>query len=592
LIALLISSAFAQESSPPRTDPGTSPESNGGTSGGWEILQIPGLPANATLGDVWASADGHVYVWARYPSREGTQPAGLEEPGEGERLPNPGGNSKSWSSTLYRFDGTLWTVALRASGESGVAVLGTDCHHLFASTIGAQGEANLYSFDGTRWTREVMPELVLGRLHTLVGVPGDLYFRVDRKILHHDGARLEKIFELPVEETPTRGMVYLGADGLFVMDADCHWLYDMGTWREVAAGFAFADVEDAWGMRDVNGRLQMYALGANAPDNGLQLWRFDEANAVSHAGTWTPVFSDPSGVGAAGAGSGLHLWGAAGNDVYATGVVEGLGHMLRFDGTAWVHLAPPIDLATVHGVWGTPQGVVWFSVESGSLVRYQRTNRAPDLSAAGPSVDRLWPDDRQLVRVDVRGIVDPDGDAVTIAIDRVMQDEDPISAFLPITCPDAVLSGDHAFVRAEHAPNGDGRTYVIEYTATDRLGVSSRGQVEVCAPHYATTACTPDPGTYDATAMCPTPEPERDPPLDADAMRGALRVHYQLDQPGRIHLGVYDIAGRLRGTIAEGVQERGDHETTWDLGNLESGVYFVKLRAHGPALVRRVILTR
>jgi hypothetical protein len=56
-----------------------------------------------------------------------------------------------------------------------------------------------------------------------------------------------------------------------------------------------------------------------------------------------------------------------------------------------------------------------------------------------------------------------------------------------------------------------------------------------------------------------------------------------------------NIAGRLRrhdrgGSCRSGADHR---DPTWDLGNLDiPASYFVKLRAHGPALVPPVILTR
>ena len=579
----LVTSALAQSEPPPRMDPGTEVENGGAGGEGWKIFSIPGLASNARLGDVWASADGHVYVWAIRP---GT--AALEDPGEGDRLPGGERNPRDWSSTLYRFDGTQWTAVLQTPNETGGTIQGSECHHLFASTTGPQGAAQLYSFDGNTWTRLTMPGTVPGRLHTLAGVPGDTWFRVDRFILHHDGARLEKIFELPAGDATNRGLFYLGPQSLLVVGTSGHWIYDQGTWSEVPAGFTFGDVEDAWGMVDTNGFLRVYVLASGVLKNGLNLWHFQETDRVTHAGTWTACFADPCVVGA---GLGLHLWGVADNEIYATGVVEGAGHMLRYDGVSWQHLVAPATLGTVHGVWGTPEGSVWFSTESGSVIRYQRGNSAPDLTAARPTVDRLWPDDHRLVRVDITGIVDPNGDAVTVKIERVLEDEDPSAGALAATCPDAVMATDHVALRAEHADNGDGRTYVIEYTATDRLGAVSRGLVSVCAPHYLDTPCGPDPGVFDALAPCPAPDVDRGP-FDADEMRGSLRVHYQLAEPARVHLGIYDVAGRLQATISEGAQNAGAHETTWDMRGLTPGMYFVKLRGPGIAHVRRVVVWR
>ena len=73
-------------------------------------------------------------------------------------------------------------------------------------------------------------------------------------------------------------------------------------------------------------------------------------------------------------------------------------------------------------------------------------------------------------------------------------------------------------------------------------------------------------------------------------MQGSLRIQYELDSPTAIHLAVYDVSGRMRAVVAEGIQAAGAHEAWWNLDRLESGVYFVKLRAKGPALVRRVVV--
>src|SRR5262252_9385215 len=119
LVLSLAALAFAQ---PPRVDPGD-PPTTGGIDEGWQVSNIPGLPLGAVLGDVWASPDGKVYVWVKYPGA----PAVIgDEPGDGEKLPTPPrGGAKPWSSALYRFDGLTWTVVLRTPGEMGSALIGS-----------------------------------------------------------------------------------------------------------------------------------------------------------------------------------------------------------------------------------------------------------------------------------------------------------------------------------------------------------------------------------------------------------------------------------------------------------------------------------
>jgi len=591
---LVMGSAFVLLASPvaaqdyPRIDPGTPPPVEGGLAEGWEVLSIPGLPAGAVLGDVWATPSGIVYVWAKYPQRVPVN--SNDDTGEGEKLPNPPGEpTVPWSSNLYRFDGTRWAATLRTPGEMGGALKGWGENDLFASTTSEQGEAKLYHLNNGVWNQEVLPGHYYGRLHTLVGEPNDLYFKIDRVILRHDGVSVSRMFELPPNESAEKGMVDLGSDGLFVMSGDCHYLYDNGVWACVEAGFDFGHVEDAWGMRDTNGRLHMYAIGEDFDHSGFKVWQYDENDPAIHDGIWVPVLQDPMSGHVPDLGGGFHLWGGAGNDVYATGVVQGEGHMMRFDGRAWHQLASPQSFGAIHGVWGTGGGAVWFSTEAGQVVRYARSNTAPDVAFAVPSIARLWPANGQFTAVDILGVVDPEGDQFTLTIDRVLSDEDPVTPNVAGNCPDARIAGSRVMLRAEHKDNGDGRTYVIEFTATDQYGLSSRGHVHVCAPHFESTPCDVDAATFDATGPCAPPTTGRRP-FDTGDNNGALRVHYELETAGPVHLGIYDVAGRLRGVIEEGPRAAGVHEKNWDLSGLDAGVYFVKLRTAGPAFTSRVVV--
>ncbi|MFM8559930.1 MAG: hypothetical protein ACKOC6_10080, partial [bacterium] len=163
----------------------------------------------------------------------------------------------------------------------------------------------------------------------------------------------------------------------------------------------------AWGARDEHGNLQLYAIGSREADNGLAIWRYTETDPVTHAGTWgAPVFADPFTPGMPGIGDAKHTWGISHNEAYVAGTVNGVSHLLRWDGAAWTHLTPPEELGCMHGVWGTGNGVAWFSAECGKLVRYQRANRAPDVTHAVATVPMLWPPNGDLVTVHITGITD------------------------------------------------------------------------------------------------------------------------------------------------------------------------------------------
>ena len=125
--------------------------------------------------------------------------------------------------------------------------------------------------------------------------------------------------------------------------------------------------------------------------------------------------------------------------------------------------------------------------------------------------------------------------------------------------------------------------------STDQFGLSSAGHVHVCAPHYETTPCDVDAAVFDALGPCAVPNPGRRP-FVTGARGSTLTTRYELEAAASVHLGIYDVAGRLRGVIEEGPRAAGAHETSWDLSGLDAGVYFVKLRAGGPAVTNRVVV--
>lgn len=592
LCAMISASAWAAEDPRPRTDPGDPPTAPGGTEEGWLYQTIPGIPAKAILGDVWVSTTGMVYVWANFPTPTRVPLTDFEDGTEGERLPSGGPGSQPRSSIVYRFDGTSWSAVLSTRGETGVALYGTDDTNIYASTISATGEVRLYQFDGLVWTPKMVPGYHLGYLHTMAGVRGDFYFRVDRVLMRDrsDGLGLQPVFEEPGDHMPVRGLVYLGPEHLMMLETDGVAFYHGGVWSDRMAT-PFAEVEDAWGIRDPAGELQIYALGAAGADDGLRVWRFQEENPVTHDGSWLCVLADPTSGGVPGCGCGKHIWGTAGNDVYATANIEGEAHLLRRDQAGWSQIIPPTPVGSVHGVWGTGDGQVWFSTSVGRMVRYQRPNSPPDVANAAASVARLWPPDGRLVPVNIDGIVDRDGDAVTIAIEGVYQDEDVVTFGDHAACPDAVVNDGVVMLRAEHAESGDGRTYEIQYTATDQLGATSTGTAHVCAPHFISSPCHFDPAVFDSRGACAAPA-VASTALDAAEVAGVLRVRYELAEAARVDIGLYDLAGRRCATVDSQYRTPGAHEVTWVPRGLHSGVYFVKLRNGGSETSRQVVLIR
>src|SRR5262249_61277867 len=108
-------------------------------------------------------------------------------------------------------------------------------------------------------------------------------------------------------------------------------------------------------------------------------------------------------------------------------------------------------------------------------------NQPPNCGGVFPSVDTIWPPNHDMVNVTIQGVTDPDGDPVTINIDRIKQDEPTDGPGDGNTCPDgAGIGTSTAQVRAERSAQGDGRVYTIYFTASDGNGGGSPGSVTAC----------------------------------------------------------------------------------------------------------------
>jgi len=140
--------------------------------------------------------------------------------------------------------------------------------------------------------------------------------------------------------------------------------------------------------------------------------------------------------------------------------------------------------------------------DSGSDVLTISVNSPPVCSAAAASLESLWPVDHTMKSINILGVSDPDGDAVTITITSIYQDELTNGLGDGDTSPDGFGIGtETAQVRAERAGNGNGRVYHITFTATDPYGGTCSGLVFVTVPKSQGTngAAVDDGALYDST---------------------------------------------------------------------------------------------
>ncbi len=136
---------------------------------------------------------------------------------------------------------------------------------------------------------------------------------------------------------------------------------------------------------------------------------------------------------------------------------------------------------------------------------YTAGNRPPDCSGATATPSTLWPPNHKFVPVKVTGVTDSDGDAVSVRVTSIFQDEPVLQTGTGSgkTCPDGSGIGSNtALLRAERdGTEGDGRVYRVSFTATDSAGLTCDGQVAVCVPHDLGHggSCTDNGTTFNST---------------------------------------------------------------------------------------------
>jgi hypothetical protein len=119
--------------------------------------------------------------------------------------------------------------------------------------------------------------------------------------------------------------------------------------------------------------------------------------------------------------------------------------------------------------------------------------------------------------VSVTGVRDPDGDAFSLSIESIYQDESIYQEESLDKRPEGVVSADAwgigsetAHLRAERRGLGDGRVYHVDFRAEDAFGATCSGTVTVCVPHQSSTDCVDQGPLFDSTRppLLETSDPE------------------------------------------------------------------------------------
>lgn len=69
-------------------------------------------------------------------------------------------------------------------------------------------------------------------------------------------------------------------------------------------------------------------------------------------------------------------------------------------------------------------------------------------------------------------------------------------------------------------------------------------------------------------------------------------IRYQLPAVSHVTLKVYDVLGRVVGTLVDGMQSAGYYNVTFDASKLSSGVYFYVLNTDRNSFFKKMLLLK
>lgn len=82
-------------------------------------------------------------------------------------------------------------------------------------------------------------------------------------------------------------------------------------------------------------------------------------------------------------------------------------------------------------------------------------------------------------------------------------------------------------------------------------------------------------------------------PTYPNPARAAVTVPFQLAEPGKVRIAVYDLLGREVAILVDEVFEAGSYEVAWaEASALAAGVYLVQFEAGSTSRTQRLTLVR
>jgi FlgD Ig-like domain/HYR domain len=227
----------------------------------------------------------------------------------------------------------------------------------------------------------------------------------------------------------------------------------------------------------------------------------------------------------------------------------------------------------------------------------------------------LWPPDHQLVEVCATVTVTDRCDAhAAFTLESITSSEvgnskssggasDDIK-YAEVGTPDLCYK-----LRSERRGDGDGRTYVIAYRATDGSGNSADDTVRVRVPHDESAIAAAGPaseeqrlsGDAESPAAPMTaaqlPRETRLTSIHPNPFNPETTVEFALSSSQPVRIAIYDVRGSQVKHLVDQTMPAGEHRATWngidDAGRpASSGIYFVRMIAGRYEQTRKIVLLK
>jgi photosystem II stability/assembly factor-like uncharacterized protein len=225
----------------------------------------------------------------------------------------------------------------------------------------------------------------------------------------------------------------------------------------------------------------------------------------------------------------------------------------------------------------------------GGIMRRAIDRTPPDLSI-GLDSPVVWPPNGHHVSVHVTALIhDACDPAATFVLTSITANE-PLEADdirgAEFGTPDVDFE-----LRSERLGSGNGRRYLVTYTATDALANARTATAEVFVPRDQRGG-----RAFDEAIANPAQSTQL-APIAPNPFRHGTEIGFTLSRAQRVAAEVFDARGGLVRRLASGDRAAGSHRLNWDGrdesgGLAPSGIYLIRLATEEGHWMRRAVLVR